>query len=57
MENNVSYKNRIIWQDKREGFFHALGGLHADTLDGMKKLIDEKINNEDNRIIVCKIAN
>lgn len=44
MQNNLSYKNRIIWV--ANGMYHALGGLHADTVEGIKQLINQKISKE-----------
>lgn len=44
-KNNLTYKGRIIWINET-GYFCALGGLMADTIDGIKKLINEKIKKE-----------
>ena len=44
MKNNKSYKDHIIWINEN-GYWCALGGLMAETLHGIKKLINEKYNN------------
>ena len=58
MENNLSYKNRIVWVNDN-GYFCALGGLMADTVEGIMKLIDQKIKKEEriNGMILCEWEN
>ncbi len=40
-QNNLTYKNHIVWVNDN-GYFCALGGLMADTIEGIMTLINKK---------------
>ena len=39
------YKGSLIWREFPSGYYCALGGLKADTLAGIKRLINKKYAN------------